>query len=67
MNYSDTEMLDFLQQQLDLKRYTGRTVFRMSTTGRGYRFGETSWKGSVDDVREALSNAMDDLWEYEND
>lgn len=49
--YTDKELLDFLQFELDKKRYTGKCVFRFSTTGRGIRLLETSsTKGSIFDI-----------------
>jgi hypothetical protein len=60
LNYqnSDRERLDWLQKQLDKKTYTGKVLFRQSTTGRGWRFHETSWEGAVSNVRQALDEAM---------
>lgn len=55
---SDTEMLDWLQQQLLYGRYTGRCIFRISGYGRGIRLHETSVPGAVDNVREAIYQAM---------
>ncbi len=57
--YTDKEMLDFLQGELDKDRYTGMCIFRNSTTGRGWRLHETSMKGSISDVRQALREGMD--------
>lgn len=54
----DTELLDFLQQELDKSAYTGKVVCRYSTTGRGWRLLETSGVGAVSDVRQAIINFM---------
>lgn len=55
---TDTEMLDWLDEQTKKHRYTGRVLFRWSFTGRGWRLHETSMEGAVPDVREAIANAM---------
>ena len=56
---SDKELLDWLQSQLNKAKYTGKCVFRWSTTGRGMRLHETSsWPGATADVRDAIANAM---------
>jgi hypothetical protein len=55
---SDSEMLDWLQGQNDLSRYTGRCLFRMSTTGRGWRLHETSGDNAYMCVRNAIAVAM---------
>ncbi len=57
--YSDKEMLDFLQVELDKDRYTGMCIFRISTKGRGWRLHETSKEGSISDVRQAIREGMD--------
>ena len=57
---TDKERLDFLQKLTDDAKYTGNCILRDSTTGRGWRMGETSWAGSVPDVREAIDNYMDE-------
>ena len=54
--YTDTELLDYLQQELEKEDYTGRVICRHSTTGRGWRLHETSWSGSCTNVREAIGN-----------
>ena len=38
---TDTELLDWLQKQNNKKSYTGKCVWRMSTTGRDRRLGIT--------------------------
>lgn len=53
---TDKERLDFLQYLTDKNEYTGKVILRASTTGRGWRLHETSWEGSVKDVREAIDN-----------
>lgn len=55
---SDTEILDWLQDQLDLKQYTGKCIFRWSSTERGFRLHETMLPGAVSNVREAITNEM---------
>jgi len=55
---TDKERLDFLQKLTDQKSYTGKVILRSSTTGRGWRLHETSWKGAVFSVREAIDNFM---------
>jgi len=55
---TDTELLDFLQQELDKSAYTGKVVCRDSTTGRGWRLHESSKVNAVPDVRQAITNFM---------
>ena len=65
MKSSDEELrddrirLDWLQDQLDKRSYTGKCVFRWSSTNRGMRLHETSEDGAVDDIRQAIDNAME--------
>lgn len=56
--YTDTELLDFLQELTDREKYTGRVVLRESSTGRGWRLHEISGS-SVCDVRQAIINFME--------
>ena len=56
MGYDDTELLDWLQRKLG--SYTGKVICRWSPYGRGWRLHETSLTGAVDDVRLAISDAM---------
>lgn len=56
MQYSDTELLDWLQNKLG--GYTGKVICRFSCYGRGWRLHETSIAGAVDDVRLAIINAI---------
>ena len=58
MKKSDTELLDFLQKKNNESNYTGLCIFRMSSTGRGWRLHETSKKGASTSVRVAISSAM---------
>ena len=60
MSKTDTELLDFLQEKNDESNYTGICIFRMSTTGRGWRLHETSIEhhGGSSSVREAIFRAM---------
>jgi len=64
--YTDTEILDWIQEQNNKKSYTGLCMFRYSVTGRGWRFHETSLgeiqnfnRTGFDDIRLALIDAMD--------
>ena len=59
MKYTDTQMIDFLEEQNKKKRYTGKCVFRLSFTGRGWRLHETSGYDAKSSVREVLSDAID--------
>jgi hypothetical protein len=61
MEYTDKELLDFLQSLNDEAKYTGVAMLRDSTTGRGWRLHETSHEGSVKSVREAIENYMDSI------
>lgn len=58
MNYTDTELINFLEKQNAQKRYTGICLFRLSVTGRGWRLHETELNG-FPSVREALKYAID--------
>ena len=55
-DFTDTELLDYLQQETEKEDYTGRVICGNSTSGRGWRLHETSWRGSCTSVREAISN-----------
>lgn len=57
---TDSEMLNWLQKQLEKKKYTGRCIFRWSSQGRGIRLHETTeeWGQTYTDVRAALWSAM---------
>ena len=59
--YTDTELLDFLQELTDKNEHTGRVICRLSISGRGWRLHETSRLGAVSDVREAIISAMGTL------
>lgn len=54
----DTEMLDWLEAQLQKGKYTGKCIFRWSNNERGFRLHETSLDGAVDTVRKAIEDAM---------
>jgi len=54
---TDKQRLDFLESQNNKKKYTGRCLFRWSTTNRGWRLHETL-KG-YSSVREAIDNAIE--------
>ena len=62
MSELDTEILDFLQKKNDESKYTGLCIFRMSSTGRGWRLHETSRMDSgrkaTTSVRKAILDAM---------
>lgn len=57
--YTDTELLDWLEEQNGKKSYTGKCVFRWSTTRRGWRLHETTHSLAVDTVREAIIDAIE--------
>jgi len=61
--YTDTQLLNFLQGLNDEAQYTGTCSLRISSNGRGWRLHETTLEGSVVDVREAISNFMNDIKE----
>jgi len=56
--YSDTELLDWLQEQLSKAQYTGKVIFRWSSNGRGIRLHETTQFGAVSSIRQAIINAI---------
>jgi len=60
--YDDSKRLDWLEKQNKEARYTGRCIFRWSTTGRGWRLHETSSAfGDIPtftSVRDAIDHAM---------
>jgi len=58
MEFTDKEMLDWLETQLLKQTYTGKCVFRWSSRGRGFRLHETSQPSAVKGVRAALRIAM---------
>ena len=60
MEYTDSELLDWLQEQNDKATYTGKCVFRNSTTGRGWRLHETSAIWATKDVRYAIVQGIKD-------
>lgn len=57
---SDTDLLNWLQLKLDQQTYTGKCIFRWSTTGRGWRLHETSDKNASKSVRTAIQEAIID-------
>ena len=62
IQYSDTELLDFLQSLTDRNVYTGEVILRESSTGRGWRLHETSGIGGefpTNNVRQAIINFME--------
>lgn len=56
MKYTDTELLDFLQELTDNACYTGKVICRFSSTGRGWRLHESSRDDAIPDVRQAITN-----------
>jgi len=60
MSYTDKQLLDFLQKKNDEATYDGKCIFRMSSTGRGWRLHETKKEGASRSVRVAISKAIDD-------
>jgi|SRR5215471_8025681 len=56
--FTDSELLDWLDEQNGLRRYTGRCLFRLSTSGRGWRLCETSEIGASRSARGAIAAAM---------
>ena len=60
MKYTDKELLDFLEEENSLARYTGVCRFDVSEK-RGWRLYETSCKAKASDtVREAIERAIDE-------
>ena len=57
--YTDTQLLDFLEELNGKAEYTGQCVLRDSTTGRGWRLHETSAKSSCHSVRVAIAAYME--------
>ena len=59
MKYTDTQLLNFLQQKNDEATYTGKCLFRMSGRRKGWRLHETSRPKAKKSVREAIVDALD--------
>jgi len=59
-NYTDTELIEFLEEQNKKSKYTGKCVFRWSNTGKGWRLHETSDNLSFPTVRQAILSAIED-------
>lgn len=57
--YTDTELLDKLQELTNKAEHTGRVIMRKSTTGRGWRLHESAAVGSVYNVRQAIINFIE--------
>ena len=51
--FTDEELLDYLQALTDRADYTGKVILRESTTGRGWRLHEHIGPGAQQDVRGA--------------
>jgi len=58
MKYTDTQLLDFLQQKNDEATYTGKCLFRISDRGKGWRLYETSRPRAKKSVREVIAIAI---------
>jgi len=58
--YTDKELLDFLQDCTNRRVYTGRVIFRWSSSHRGWRLHESSLLDAIGDVREAISMAKEE-------
>lgn len=56
---TDTELLDWMEEQHRLSSYTGKCVWRWSTSGRGWRLHETSGYDAKPTVREAIQAAIE--------
>jgi len=57
-SYTDTDLINFLENKNKEKIYTGRCIFRISPTGRGWRLHETDIKDAKTSVREVIVDAM---------
>ena len=55
---TETELLDWLQKQLNQARYTGKAIFRWSEHGRGWRLHETSLPSAKRNIREIIKEAI---------
>ena len=53
VNYTDKELLNYLQKKLG--SYSGKAICRWSVMGRGWRLHETSKDDGVPNVREAIT------------
>jgi len=63
MNYiTDSDRIEFLERQNAKAVYTGKCLFRQSSTGRGWRLHESSGgprsEKVHDTVRQAIDHAM---------
>ena len=59
MEYTDTDLIEFLERYNNRKLYTGKCVFRLSVNGRGWRLHETLARGASNTVREAIIKAIE--------
>lgn len=59
MKYTDTELINYLQELNNESKYTGRCMLRNSSTGRGWRLHETSKEGACVSVRQAIINHIE--------
>lgn len=57
-DFTDAELISFLEEENNKCRYTGNCIFRLSTTRRGWRLHETSKPQGCPTVREAITKAM---------
>lgn len=55
---TDTELIEFLEAMLARKRWTGKVLARETRNGKGFIISETTEKGAVDTVRQAIVNYM---------
>ena len=55
----DTELLDWLQSQLDRSRYSGKVECVLSGVGKGVMLVETIALNAGKDIRRAIADAME--------
>ena len=55
----DSKMLNWLEAQNEKAFYTGKCIFRWSSSGRGWRLHETDHELAATSVREAIKQAME--------
>ena len=58
--YTDKELLDYLEDINKKGDYTGKCILRNSTTGRGWRLHETDKEDSSLTVREAIIKKIEE-------
>lgn len=52
--YTDTDLINYLEELNNKNLYTGHCILRMSGSGRGWRLHETERLGGHHTVREAI-------------